>query len=642
MNQLETIIFTFAFYAFLCWSVFRFPQVYLAIWVLWIGSSYSTWKSYFKDRVDRMNAASPSYTGKPAVVAFSNILSSTSQTFSRTSKAASKFLSSIQENRAIKAMTPSGTIDFVLRKLAVKTEVHNVNRESKLKRGLSGYGWKVHHNAESSIKEEEEQVTPSTSAGEDHSMNMIEPMISTKEDEHASNPTADSKTAGKDDSMEMTPGTDDGQDDSTSRAMSPGWVDGEDTRSSNSPGCDSGEVMRFNSPGWVDGENDSMSRVKSPGDVAFLSKTKSPHANELEMNHIRLSLGQYLWGAHFVAIPSMLALVYGECKLRVMRLMNRLGMLKKPSDEELSFLTGHMLLESSCTINFSHTYAASHGDDEIAVFVWPSIPLIIDTDTLCESRVSVVRVEINLSTKKVVSAIATIQNKKVVLTMSDVFMVVSHIICAFNHPKIHAYANWGIDPQEYEGQENVNPYYRKMSIVTTLYNHFGCHNAPKIYGFLVNEGAGNAFADTVQHAMQVPTPAHSAIRTLMPHSRTVSFIARLRGPWFHIFEKHVPEFPSNISAESHFLGTVMHSLEHSLYCRHLPERELVACTPSPMFASKKKIQEITRFGLTEDLPSIMFARSFKHAPMQFYNEVYARACTLDADYAGLMQTCIVK
>merc|ERR1719210_2401512 len=196
--------------------------------------------------------------------------------------------------------------------------------------------------------------------------------------------------------MEMTPGTDDGQDDSTSRAMS---------------------------PGWVDGENDSMSRVKSPGDVAFLSKTKSPHANELEMNHIRLSLGQYLWGAHFVAIPSMLALVYGECKLRVMRLMNRLGMLKKPSDEELSFLTGHMLLESSCTINFSHTYAASHGDDEIAVFVWPSIPLIIDTDTLCESRVSVVRVEINLSTKKVVSAIATIQNKKVVLTMSDVFMV---------------------------------------------------------------------------------------------------------------------------------------------------------------------------------------------------------------------------
>ena len=62
----------------------------------------------------------------------------------------------------------------------------------------------------------------------------------------------------------------------------------------------------------------------------------------------------------------------------------------------------------------------------------------------------------------------------------------------------------------------------------------------------------------------------------------------------------------------------------------------------PKFQTLHAIQRVVRFMLSDDLPGILFQREYKHAPMQFHQQVFQMAHRIDPFLAERIQTCIVK
>jgi hypothetical protein len=358
----------------------------------------------------------------------------------------------------------------------------------------------------------------------------------------------------------------------------------------------------------------------------------------LDMNHLHLSWPQYLWASHFVSLPSMALLVYGRIKMLGLHALKKSGILKQPSDEHLRLTAGRLLLETSCAIQL--VSISEKDGKEVGKFVWSSIPLIVDLPEGPKSIISCLSIEVELKAAKVASAKIHMTAKEEDVKMRDLMAILAHIISGYQHPKIHAYANWGIDPQGFAS--HVDPYLRQMAVVTTMYNHAGFHNAPGLFALFYGEKAGIAFADVVGAAMKIPTPAHPQVRKLMPYSKLVKFITELRTPFFPIFKEHEGSFPTSISGEAYFLGTILHSLDHAMYCRWIPQLDFVATTPSPQYQTMKGMQEMVRFSLSDDLPFIAFARFYREAPMAFHQKVYKAACEINKDLADLIQTCIIK
>ena len=100
-------------------------------------------------------------------------------------------------------------------------------------------------------------------------------------------------------------------------------------------------------------------------------------AEALDMNHVRLSLAQYVWGAHFVAVPSILLLVVGFAQLLLATVLRRLRLLRRPTDAELHSTACDLLLESSLAIQFQVLRAEESGD-QVGSFVWTPFPFMVD------------------------------------------------------------------------------------------------------------------------------------------------------------------------------------------------------------------------------------------------------------------------
>ena len=368
-------------------------------------------------------------------------------------------------------------------------------------------------------------------------------------------------------------------------------------------------------------------------------------APALEMDHVHLSFGQYLWGAHFVTIPSILLLLIGSARLLFALALKRVGLLRTPPAHQLESMACDLILESSLSIQMSSRRVV-HGD-ELATFVWSPFPMMVDTDdgeVRPSGRVEGARVgqfdtlfsvDVNL-TRRTISK-ATLN--EALLPLTDLVALLCHAIAADQHPKVHAYANWGIDPSD----RVCHPYLRRMSVCTTLYNHFGLSNAPWIMGLVLrSKGAERELLRVFEDSLTRPPPSHAEVRQLVRHSRLVRFIVELRGPFMRVFAEQRSAFPESYSAEAYFLGTVVHSLDHFNYVRHVDPWVLVAMPVSPELETLRRMQCVVRYMLSDDLPGILFATTFRDAPMAFHKQVYSTGRRIDPQLAAQMQTCIVK
>ena len=98
------------------------------------------------------------------------------------------------------------------------------------------------------------------------------------------------------------------------------------------------------------------------------------------------------------------------------------------------------------------------------MLVFSPFPLYLDqkSQVLSHVKTSMV-VKLNLSREDFVHA----ELDGDICSLTDAAVLLAHYVTNVNHPRMHAYANWAIDPAD-----RSNRYLQKMSVVTTCYNHY--------------------------------------------------------------------------------------------------------------------------------------------------------------------------
>jgi hypothetical protein len=122
---------------------------------------------------------------------------------------------------------------------------------------------------------------------------------------------------------------------------------------------------------------------------------------------------------------------------------------------------------------------------------------------------------------------------------------------------------------------------------------------------------------------------------------------RLRGEFLSLFREYVatPEGAAaffGITAEALFVGTVLHSLDHSLMGFLLPD-PLFLCADDPAWRNMEMLGRVVRAGFVDSLPGLAFNVRCRDAPAgSFFARVYAVAASIDPTLADYMDCAIVK
>merc|ERR1719362_2133102 len=167
-----------------------------------------------------------------------------------------------------------------------------------------------------------------------------------------------------------------------------------------------------------------------------------------------------------------------------------------------------------------------------------------------ETIVELVEMVVDLDSRKAIAA--TLDGEELSLEQAFVFAVFQNEW--HGHAWWHALAMWGIDLQ------NPDPWIQRMGLISLFQNHMG------------GDGAGEILTSVVQREVlltgdsmpfQRPMPPFNKVNALVPHSRFLAFLSvaleRFSGLW------HNPEHSgmfSNMNLDSHFVCTVLHSLDH--------------------------------------------------------------------------------
>jgi len=372
----------------------------------------------------------------------------------------------------------------------------------------------------------------------------------------------------------------------------------------------------------------------SKKDIGSLS---TEQASELNMDHIYVRFSHFLWAYTFIGPSSYLLWKMGVTYLSIKQYLVKLGIMKvDPVDIEA--LIGTLCLEQTQAI---HYYARTKPDSElgdVAGFFFADFPYI---DSNCKKQVAdLLAVDIDLKTKKFLKA----KMDDVNLTASETLILLWFNTIAAQHVKLHALANWGVNVEDVVRE--TNPFLHRNSVVTTMYNFFGYSKFKTFMegwermGLLQKGHDPNALIDCFNHGIEDNIWQHSKIDELIPHSRFINFVVRVRKIFLSEFEKHKDLFPG-VHVEAMFVGTVLHSLDHTLMDWNLTD-PLWLDVDDPKFGIMAQIGRIVKVGFVKDVPLLYFHKRFKGSGHPFYEAVYAKAARIDKDLADNMDTCIIK
>ena len=293
-----------------------------------------------------------------------------------------------------------------------------------------------------------------------------------------------------------------------------------------------------------------------------------------------------------------------------------------------------MLLETiSELLHYSHKEHADGRD--VAVFEWRCFPMWDSTG--CLRVTQLFTVTIDLETKLMTKAV--LDNRH--LTAKDALVLIWLHAALVAHPKLHAYANWGVNV---EGQ--LHHFGTRNGVVTVLYNHFGFLwfrifvRLVRGLGLFREHWVDHGAKKLTEQGLQEGVRNHAHIAQLWRVSETVRFVVPARVGFLKLFRKHLHEFPG-MDGEAFFIGSVLHSLDHTLATWILAD-PLWLDPDSPDFQGMAEAGRFIRAGFTDDIPGLLFNTSFKQARGDFYEEFYACASSINQKYADHMDTCIVK
>lgn len=398
-------------------------------------------------------------------------------------------------------------------------------------------------------------------------------------------------------------------------------------------------TLRCLETSMVGNRNSRSSLNKKSRGYNTVSRMSEPNSSSIEraivldMDHHYVTFIDFLWVHTFVG-PS----AYFFWMKEVFVLFIRVKMLKfgwiKMKPFNVKMLVATLCLEQSNVIQYLGT-----NEENIAGFFFPDFAYIEDVG--CQYRVAdLFAVDIDLNKKEFVRA--RLDNKS--LTASETLILLYFNAMGSNHVKLHALANWGVNHSDQIKNENYFLY--RNSIITIVYNYFGytCFKGYfstwKSMGLLSKKWLPDTLIDCFNHGLRENIWQHSNIVKLSKYSRFVNFIVRTRGIFLSEFTKHKKSFPG-IDGEAMFVGTVLHSLDHSFMDWNL-EDPLWLDVDHPHFGMMAEICRIVKVGFTSDLPYILFSKRFKDCGQPFYESVYKKAAKIDKELADLMDTCIVK
>ncbi len=313
-------------------------------------------------------------------------------------------------------------------------------------------------------------------------------------------------------------------------------------------------------------------------------------------------------------------------------------------------------------------FVAQHGDvvfeiegNLVAEFVVDKFPLITDNQKVYEDKWVV---HLDLDAKRSIGG--CIGDRK--LSPADLYVFQCFYLLS-SHVVVHSLANWGLNPYA------PHWWIRRMAVVTILYNNLGFTGARLVYDNareyipgampFPTQGAwepagsplpgpgyeddhaspGDALQEVFRQNVKHGLSKHGQIRQLMPYSKIVDFIVKVRNFFLNQFEEYRSEFPA-IDAEGMFAGTIIHGIDHAnLYdvsSMRAPGREQSIRSDTGDFRLMEEIARITIAGLVSDLPGIGFAHQYRDSPHPFYQKVYAFAKKINKTYADRMDACIIK
>lgn len=374
--------------------------------------------------------------------------------------------------------------------------------------------------------------------------------------------------------------------------------------------------------------------IQRPAQHQKLSDEK---AKELDMDHIYITFFQMLWAYTFIGPFSFFLWKKGTTILAIRDYLHKRGIIK-PKPFDIEELVAKLCLEQTQAIHF---YAKTKPDSDrgnIAGFFFANFPYV---DNNSKYQVAdLFAVDIDLDTKRFVKAKMDDQD----LSASETLILLWYNTIAAQHVKLHAFANWGLNLND-EIKE-TNPFLHQNSVVTAIYNFFGysCFRnfmeGWEKQGLLAEGWDPDALIDSFNHGIRENIWQHSNIEALVPYSRFVKFVVNVRGIFFSEFAKHKESFPG-VHGEAMFVGTILHSLDHTLMDWNL-EDPLWLDVNDPKFGKMAQLGRIVKVGFVSDVPCLYFQKRFKGSGHPFYDAVYRKAAKIDKEFADHMDTCIIK
>ena len=111
---------------------------------------------------------------------------------------------------------------------------------------------------------------------------------------------------------------------------------------------------------------------------------------------------------------------------------------------------------------------------------------------------------------------------------------------------------------------------------------------------------------------------------------------------YNLFETHIRSLSNNsLLLLSVFVGTVLHSLDHSLMDWNLKD-PLWLDVDDPRFGKMAEVGRVVKVGFVSDIPGLYFHKRFKGSGHPFYEAVYRKAAKINKKFADNMDTCIIK
>lgn len=363
-----------------------------------------------------------------------------------------------------------------------------------------------------------------------------------------------------------------------------------------------------------------------------LQSLSSKRARHLEMDHIHVGFGTFMWTHYWIATHAVYLWISGIVRLLLRQRLQRLGWISpKPCDAER--VVAALLLEG-VGMMLHYNGMRENGDRTLGVFKWTDFPMLnADGDFEIAPHLTI---EVDLHSKRMVEA----QLNGSAITASDAMTLVWFDTIFAAHVKSHSLGNWGVN---LEGV-TIDPYLKQCGEVTVMYNYFGKTVFRRLtqhwwrWGWCKKNWG--QIEQVIDHGIKQGIPNHAGVRELRYFSEICDFVVKIRNHFLNTFEKYRKDLPG-IDGEAMFVGTVLHSLDHTLMEWNL-EEPLWLDVDSPRFGVMAEIGRFVLMGFVEDLPGLVIRRHYHDALMAFHKDVYSHACVVNRRFADHMDTCIVK